>query len=218
MGAKGESVMRPELAMSVGMIAVALVLAMGWICILWRRDAQRFRLMQLALEKGVTRFPNTPPFWLLSLRQGVTVLALGVALCGVGGGALLVVKNVPEPTPEQQMQALPGIRQEQMRENGPGGPGGPGGFGPGGPGDVRDQPFPPPDDQGPPGPGASRPPLRQPMPPMAVPAVENWHRAQAMRTVGLLSLACGIVLIVLGIVRIAFSGVERLASDEQTRM
>jgi hypothetical protein len=210
--------MRPEVATSIGIAIAAVILAAGWVCILWRRDGQRFRLMQMALEKGVTRFPNTPPFWLLSLRQGVTVLALGIALCGVGAGALMIVRDVPEPTTEQQMQALPGQRQEQMRENGPpeeGPPRGP---------DVQDQalrpdePLPPPDDQGPPGPRANRGPPRQPPPPMAVPAVENWHRAQATRTIGLLSLGCGVVLVLLGIVRIAFSAIERAAADEHTRM
>ena len=48
-----------------------------------------------------------------------------------------------------------------------------------------------------------------PPPPIAVPAVENWRRAQAMRTIGLLSLGCGGVLVVLGIVRIAFSAIEQ---------
>ncbi|HEX4123407.1 MAG TPA: hypothetical protein VHY37_01675 [Tepidisphaeraceae bacterium] len=205
--------MRPEVVINIGIAIAAMVLSAGWICILWRRDGQRFALMQMALEKGVTRFPNTPPFWLLSLRQGVTVLALGVALVGVGAGALLVVKNVPEPTPQQQMQALPGQRQDQMRQEGP----------PGGPDSAQDQimrpdePFPaPPEAGGPPGPrgqgGADR--RQPPPPPLAVPAVENWHRAQATRTIGLLSLACGAVLLVLGIVRIAFAFVERIAADE----
>jgi hypothetical protein len=201
--------MRPEVLTSGGIAVAAVVLAIGWVCILWRRDAQRFQLMQLALEKGVTRFPNTPPFWLLSLRQGVTVLALGIALCGVGAGALLIVRDVPEPTAQQQMQAMPGQRFDQMRDNPPdGGPGGPAG-----------QPFPPPDDQFAPNPRDNRNPPRQPPPPpMAVPAVENWHRAQATRTIGLLSLGCGAVLLVLGIVRMGFSVVERAAADEHTRM
>ena len=83
----------------------------------------------------------------------------------------------------------------------------------------EDQPFPPPpDDNGRGGPrdqgGADR---RQPPPLLAVPAVENWHRAQAMRTVGLLSLGCGAVLLVLGIVHIGFAAVERVAADDPTR-
>jgi hypothetical protein len=202
--------MRPEVVTSGGIAVAAVVLAAGWICILWRRDAQRFQLMQLALEKGVTRFPNTPPFWLLSLRQGVTVLALGVALCGVGTGALLITRDVPEPTVQQQMQAMPGQRLDQMRDN----------LRDGGPDDQRmqpDQPFPPGDEPGQPGPPGNRNPPRPPLPPMAVPAVENWHRAQATRTVGLLSLGCGAVLLVLGIVRVGFSVVERAAGNEHTR-
>jgi hypothetical protein len=138
----------------------------------------------------------------------------------VGAGALLIAKDVPEPTTQQQLQAMPGQRQELMRENGPmGGPDQ-------GPDQSMrpDQPFPPPpDDGGPGGPdrlGGSGPragrnaPHQPPLPPIAVPAVENWHRAQAMRTIGLLSLACGAVLLMLGIVRIAFSAVERVAADE----
>ena len=61
----------------------------------WQRDRERFSLMKTALEKGVTRFPGTPPYWLVSLRQGVTLSAVGIGLVGAGGGALVAGPQRP---------------------------------------------------------------------------------------------------------------------------
>src|SRR5260370_34587421 len=80
---------------SLGIAAVLLV--GGWLAIRWQQDRHRFQLMRTALEKGITRFPDAPPFWLLSMRQGVTMLALGVALALVGGGAFWGGRQTPMP-------------------------------------------------------------------------------------------------------------------------
>lgn len=81
---------------SLGVAAVVLVV--GWILLTWQRDRNRFALMRTALEKGITRFPDAPPFWLVSLRQGITTLALGLALGGVGAGAFWLGHGVAMPS------------------------------------------------------------------------------------------------------------------------
>jgi hypothetical protein len=77
-------------------IAVVMLVA-GWLAIRWQQDRQRFHLMKTALEKGITRFPDVPPFWMVSLRQGLTMLSLGIALTVVGGGASWMGRQVPMP-------------------------------------------------------------------------------------------------------------------------
>src|SRR5665213_607854 len=81
------------LSTALGVAAVLLVI--GWSITRWQRDRERFSLMKTALEKGVTRFPGTPPYWLVSLRQGVTLSAVGIGLVGAGGGAWWLAHNVP---------------------------------------------------------------------------------------------------------------------------
>ena len=82
----------------IGIAAVALVA--GWVFLTWQRDRHRFVLMQTALEKGINRFPDAPPFWLVSLRQGLTMAALGMALLAVGAGAYWLGHSATPPTAE----------------------------------------------------------------------------------------------------------------------
>jgi hypothetical protein len=89
----------------------ALVIVGGAVLLRWQRNRQQFSLMQTALEKGITSFPGQPPFWLLSLRQGITTITLGIALIAVGGGACAIgggvelpaaaIANEPPPPPQQ---------------------------------------------------------------------------------------------------------------------
>jgi hypothetical protein len=76
----------------------ALLLVGGAILLRWQRNRQQFILMQSALEKGITSFPGQPPFWLLSLRQGITTITLGIALIIVGSGAWAIGHGVEQPT------------------------------------------------------------------------------------------------------------------------
>jgi len=76
----------------------ALLMVGGTIFLRGQRNRQQFALMQAALEKGITSFPGQPPFWLLSLRQGVTTITLGIALIVVGAGAWSVGHSVEQPT------------------------------------------------------------------------------------------------------------------------
>jgi hypothetical protein len=75
----------------------ALVIVGGAVLLRWQRNRQQFTLMQTALEKGITAFPNQPPFWLLSLRQGITTITLGIALIVVGCGAWGIGHSVEQP-------------------------------------------------------------------------------------------------------------------------
>jgi hypothetical protein len=76
----------------------ALLLIGGALYLRGQRNRQQFILMQTALEKGITSFPGQPPFWLLSLRQGVTTITLGIALIIVGAGAWAIGHSVEQPT------------------------------------------------------------------------------------------------------------------------
>jgi hypothetical protein len=197
-----------EEALAAGFGAVAaLVLLGGSILLRWQRSRQQFLLMQSAIERGTNLVPGGPPFWLLSLRQGVLVLTLGCGLVVVGAMARRLAANVPLPSAASYTPAARPAPGDSF--DGPGGPmsgppeGGPAfgrpgrRFGPGG---------------GPPGagfqgPGADRPPPGDQMPPD--PSMQRWHRAQVQESVGLLAMGCGVILALLGIVRMIIAGVER---------
>lgn len=86
---------------SLGIAAILLVA--GWLVLRWQQDQHRFVLMRTALEKGITRLSDAPPFWLLSIRQGVTMVALGLALAVVGGGSFWLGRQVPMPSAEARL-------------------------------------------------------------------------------------------------------------------
>ena len=222
-----------ESALGVLAVLVALLLVGGSVVLRWQRNRQQFLLMQTALKEGLQRFPAGPPFWLLSLRQGVMTLTIGVGLLGVGTAAWMLAQGVEPPT-QAQLQAG----------------GGPGGQGQGGQVQIPGQPRaegerqpprpeqrPPeqrPPDQRPPDqramdplhlgplPPGQRPPRpealqqdpqqqqqQQQRPPVANIAIERWHRAEAQKTVGLIAMGCGVILMFLGIVQIGFATVEQ---------
>jgi hypothetical protein len=201
---------------SLGIAAVLLVA--GWLAIRWQQDRQRFQLMQTALEKGITRFPDAPPFWLVSMRQALTMLALGVSLVLVGGGALWVGRQTPMPsTANLQFHSEPRPDQD---------------FAPNSPPDSRSPDARPRDNNRPPRPGEridqrpdGRPdfngPIRHPAPPAPNPEMERWHQAQVEQTGGLVSIGIGIILAFVGVVRVVFAQAERQytlsrASQEST--
>ncbi len=73
-------------------IAVAALIALGML-LRWQHDRQRLAVLKLAIEKGVTHLPATLPMWLSSLRQGVMLTTLGVALLIAGGAAVAMVHS-----------------------------------------------------------------------------------------------------------------------------
>jgi hypothetical protein len=218
----------PADGLSIGLGVAAVVLVAGWVLTRWHRDQMRFTLMRTALERGVTRFPGIPPYWIVSLRQGVTLVALGIGLGVVGAAAWWMVRGVEMPTVEQAMtrgtaqaNAEPqrqGPLHERLDGEGPRAEDRDFGPGPG----QRPAAPPPPKDRGQ-GRPQDGPPGREeregrrgerPNPPPGNPMMERWHRAEAQQTVGMVSAGAGLILLILGIVRIGFAKVEQRYAGE----
>jgi hypothetical protein len=174
----------------------ALLLIGGGVLLRFQRNRLQFSLMQTALEKGTEPIAGAIPVWVLSLRQGVMIFVLGAGLILIGGGLQKMAENVPMPTDAQ-------MAQTPIRMQGP-----PGRFGhPEGP-----PPRPPGrgEDGNRPGAGPGGPP-----PELESPIVQQWHRAQDQKALGNLALASGFILVLLGVVRVIFSVVERKYSSLQ---
>ncbi len=77
--------------------------------------------------------------------------------------------------------------------------------------------FEPPDEPPPPAAKGKGPPPRRPPPPPPNPAHEAWQRAQTQAALGLASVAAGLVLSLLGAVRIGFAQYERKYSQNDSR-
>lgn len=186
-------------AAALGIAAAALLVGSSFL-LRWQRNRQRFELTRLALENGATQFPKGPPFWLVSLREAVTTLALGLGLLAVGAISYGMGSRVPAPTNDELRAAAINAAQARPPEEGP----------------ERRPPRPArgPEEDGPPPPAEDR----RPLPPVPNPVLDRWHRAQAMQNVGLIAMGCGGVLTLLGIVRAGFARVEReYAGDESSR-
>jgi hypothetical protein len=182
-----------SLAVGFG-VAAAILLVGGSLVLRWQRARLRFALAKIALEKGTPLFPGAPPLWLMSLRQGIMLIALSVGLMAVGAVAVADANKVPDP-PDSIMNKVQPIPEpprgaDRPRFDGPPEEGAPG--------------FPPP-RQGR-GPGAGGGPRGVPAP---IPALERWHRAQEQRTLGMAGTGVGVILLLLGIVRTMFAGIER---------
>jgi len=183
-------------------IAAAVLLIGGGVALRWQRNRLHYALMQSALDKGVDLSAAAPPAWLISLRQGVSTFAIGIGLLV----AATVVHRWSQTVP---MPAVSEFDPQQQRDmNGP--PGGE--FLPPGPNGPEDGP-----PDGPPRRGNMMPNQRpgaplagQPgRPPRANPAMERWHRAQDQIAVARAAGAAGLVLVLLGAVRIIFSFAEK---------
>jgi hypothetical protein len=81
---------------SLGITAAILMIG-GYILLQWQRNRYRYRLMQIALERGIANFSEGPPFWVISLRRGISILALGIGLMIVGGIAVALARSVEQP-------------------------------------------------------------------------------------------------------------------------
>jgi hypothetical protein len=210
-------------------ITAAVLLVIGSLILRQMKSRQQFLLMQQVLDKGLPGLPGLPPFWVLSLRQGVTTATLGVGLLVTGVVAVGMSSGVEMPksvlpaggaattqaTEGQGAASMPALGQTASGQTAlPEGRGGwmqgppdgppPPPFGPGYGGGG----FGPPGFGGPPRPGFDGPgPGR--FPPTPDPALERWHRAQDQHALGLIAAAIGFILLLLGSVRIAFASVER---------
>jgi hypothetical protein len=179
----------PAFAAGFGALA-ALLLIGGGVLLRWQRTRLQFSLMQTALERGTTPLPGIP-LWLLSFRQGMMILVLGVGLFVVGGSVHNASENVPMPTAAELAQTPPRPGPPEMGDN-----------------------------DRPPGPPMRGPDEHrfdhQPPHPNESPAVEQWHRAQDQKALGNLAIACGFILALLGFVRIIFAFAERKYSYVST--
>jgi hypothetical protein len=77
-------------------VAAAILLVGGWVLLQWQRQRHRFDLIRSSLERG-TPLPQGTPLWLISLRQGLLTLTLGVGLLIVGAAARAMVSGVAMP-------------------------------------------------------------------------------------------------------------------------
>ena len=161
-------------------VTSAVMLVGGYLALRWRRDREQFVLLQTALEQGLTEFPNTPPYWLVSIRQAALILTLGLLLVAIGSVLQRSAGQVPMPDVDE-LGAISAL-------------------------EPAEPPPPPPDDRPP---GGHRGPPHHPRPPRPYPALERWHRAQTQDSLGLLCVAAGTILAGLGAVRGAFAMVER---------
>lgn len=186
-------------AAALGIAAAALLVGSSFL-LRWQRNRQRFELTRLALENGATQFPKGPPFWLVSLREALSTLALGLGLLAVGAISYGMGSRVPAPTQAQILATQP--QRPPENEEPPG----------------RRPPPPARPTRGPEEDGPPRPEDRRPLPPVPNPVLEQWHRGQAMQNVGLIAMGCGGVLTLLGIVRAGFARVEReYAGDDSSQ-
>ncbi len=192
-------------------VAAAALVVIGWLLLQAQRNRQQFQLMREALERGISRFPFPagPPYWLVSLRQGVMTLTLGVALAGVGAASYVMGSGVAMPAPTTR----PAFGEFQGSPQGPPQRPGERSMDDGGP--MRGDP-----EQGPgwrpPGFGGGPPRNNGPQmaPPPPNPAMESWHRAQVQLTFGMILMPIGGALILLGSVRAVFASIERRFAAE----
>ena len=191
---------------------VVVVLPALWVK--WQHDRQRFALMKLAIEKGLTGLPFGLPIWLVSMRQGVMVLVLGIGLLLTGG---LMLHFSPASAMSGRMMPRPfaGHLAEQhvgAAYRGPE-PGGPAATSPSSrpglaPGEDR---FNPPDRPFPPGSWKHRPGGWRP----GGPAFRRRGMfiargdAMAVQHAALALIGIGIILVLLAIARIGFAFLER---------
>ncbi len=190
MGSETEIIMPPppngmiwEILIGSFGVAGAILLVGGAIFVRLQRDRQQFKLMQMSLEKGITSLPGMVPGWMLSLRQGVLALILGLGVACSGIALHVTADAVAEPPAGAFQRPGGGPGSGDMRPPPRQFDGGPG----------RDDRLPPPPLVGPP----------------RSPAMDRWHRVESQKLIGLVAICTGAILAALGLVRIAFSRLER---------
>jgi len=181
------------------LITVAAIIAFALIT--WQRDQSRFTLARMALERGLGGVPGMVPPWVISLRNGLSTLTLGIALIVVGLVALGIARKVHPPAEAAVIAVAPATAPATEPVALPMPPEPPAPAQPPAPQEHAPDARPP---------HAPHPP-RPPGPPLAPPspAMEQWRTAQERETMGLVSLAVGFILTLLGLVRVLVSRVEK---------
>ena len=65
-------------------VAAAFIIAGGWVFLQYRRDQLHYKVVTLALDRGLQALPGSLPPWMRSLRQGILILLLGVGVMASG--------------------------------------------------------------------------------------------------------------------------------------
>lgn len=175
----------PE-AVAAGFAAAVATVLLGTFFLRWYRMRQEYTLLRIAMEKGIAPQMNPAlPQWLISLRQGVLIATLGLAIAGIGATSWNMAAKVEKPDTQVNATTLPA---------------------------TVDEPAPPP----PPAPEAGRrggrgpEPREAPRPPRPRDvAMERWDRAQAQVNISMSMVGGGLILVLLGVVRIAFVPAEK---------
>ena len=214
-------------------ITTAILIVGGYLVLRWQRDRQQYLLVQAAIERGLSRLPVAMPLWLVSMRQGAMVLALGIGLM-IAGVFVHASAHAPPrakafptwimpPPPPKAPQAASGTEpapppvsptsatpQRPMPVN------------PGGPMIPLRRPGGP-YAQHPEGAWRHRPNhwMRGPHGAMAwhgelIPLMDQWFRAQQQRTAGMVAAAVGMILALLGLVRMGFALIEKRIATAST--
>lgn len=169
---------------AAGVSIAGAAIIVGILLLRWYRVRQEFLLLKFSLEKGVPLLVPTQPQWLVSLRQGLLIATLGTGMVIVGAVGWTLAADVPQPPAERLTNPT-----TQLAEPEPPPPPPPGrGRGP----EAREEPHP-----------------RPPAPPPRDPAFMKWERAQTQTAVCMSIVGGGVLLILLGGVRIAFVPAER---------
>ena len=165
-----------------GAIAILIVIMIvgGTVLLRWQRNRYRFELMKAAMAQGMTRFPSDVPYWLASLREALMVLTVGVGLMLVGGAAIRL-HVAPGPNGPNRVNTTRPAEEMRPVEQRPR----PEEF-------RRDERM---------RPGDERPPFD--------PEGPRIQRQEAIQSLGMVAMACGAILTLLGIVRTIFAGVEK---------
>jgi len=91
---------------TTGFGVAAAILAVGGVVFLrFQRSRHEFALMRAALEKGISDYPGGLPAWVVSAREGLMMLTLGVALSGLGVAAWLMADKELRLAPVAASQA-----------------------------------------------------------------------------------------------------------------
>jgi len=65
-------------------ITMGLIIAGGWIFLQYRRDQMHYKLLTVALDRGLPALPGRVPAWIRSMWQGVLIMLLGVGVLAAG--------------------------------------------------------------------------------------------------------------------------------------
>jgi hypothetical protein len=88
-------------------ISAALIIAGGWVFLQYRRDQMHYKVITLALDRGLQTLPGSVPSWVRSLRQGILILLLGVGVLAAGVLFRVEAGNVAEMPASPRVEIPP---------------------------------------------------------------------------------------------------------------